>query len=200
MADGRSFWSSARWCWQVRCSPWCALPTGGIIRRCSARMSPCPKHPDTLQPRLGVDEKHERSVDYRKRTELLNESAASFDRSIAIHPGNFQAWYNYGLNRALAGDTVKAVNCYRRSIELSPTYQVAMNNLAVIYDAQGRLIPPQPGIDGSLRWIPTMRSPNRTSRTPISTRDYGSARPADVLKRLRPTGKAPPVIHPILFL
>ena len=79
----------------------------------------------------------QRSVDYRKRTELLNESAASFDRSIAIHPGNFQAWYNYGLNRALAGDTVKAVNCYRRSIELSPTYQVAMNNLAVIYDAQG---------------------------------------------------------------
>ncbi len=79
----------------------------------------------------------QRSVDYRKRTELLNESAASFDRSIAIHPGNFQAWYNYGLNRALAGDTNKAVNCYRRSIELSPTYQVAMNNLAVIYDAQG---------------------------------------------------------------
>ena len=79
----------------------------------------------------------QRTTDYRKRIELLKESAASFDRSIAIHPGNFQAWYNYGLNRALAGDTVKAINFYRQTIKLSPTYLVAMNNLAVIYDALG---------------------------------------------------------------
>ncbi len=79
----------------------------------------------------------QRTADNRKRIELLNESAASFDRSIAIHPGNFQAWYNYGLNRALAGDTVKAINFYRQTIKLSPTYLVAMNNLAVIYDALG---------------------------------------------------------------
>lgn len=79
----------------------------------------------------------QRTADFPRRMELLGKAAASFDRSLAIHPGNFQAWYNYGLSSALAGDTVKAERCYRQAIALSPTYQVAMNNLAVIFDARG---------------------------------------------------------------
>ncbi|MFN5345731.1 MAG: tetratricopeptide repeat protein [Bacteroidota bacterium] len=77
-----------------------------------------------------------KSSDLNQRRDYLQKAIEHFERSLTILPGNFQTLYNTGLCYSLNGDTSKAIEAYRKAIQMNNIYTNAMNNLAVIYEGQ----------------------------------------------------------------
>ena len=77
-----------------------------------------------------------KSSDLNQRRDYLQKAIEHFERSLTILPGNFQTLYNTGLCYSLDGDTSKAIEAYRKAIQMNNIYTNAMNNLAVIYEGQ----------------------------------------------------------------
>jgi tetratricopeptide (TPR) repeat protein len=74
--------------------------------------------------------------DLNQRRNYLQKAIEHFERSLTILPGNFQTLYNTGLCYAINGDTAKAINAYRKAIQINNIYTNAMNNLADLYEGQ----------------------------------------------------------------
>ena len=77
-----------------------------------------------------------KTSDLNQRRNYLQKAIEHFERSLTILPGNFQTLYNTGLCYSLNGDTLKAINAYKKSIALNDVYSNSMNNLAVLYEGQ----------------------------------------------------------------
>ena len=60
------------------------------------------------------------------------------DQVVKLEPGNAGNLYNLGWIYDQLGDTAKATDFYRRSIQASPLSFEAMNNLALIYGGSGQ--------------------------------------------------------------
>jgi tetratricopeptide (TPR) repeat protein len=74
--------------------------------------------------------------DINQRNEYIKKAIMHFERSLEILPNDFQTLYNSGLCYSLVGDTSKAIEAYRKAIQMNNIYTNAMNNLAVIYEGQ----------------------------------------------------------------
>ncbi|MFM9029066.1 MAG: tetratricopeptide repeat protein [Bacteroidota bacterium] len=78
----------------------------------------------------------QKEPDNLKRNELLANARKHFEKSISIYPENYQAFYNAGICLSLSGDTMRAIDFYKKTIALNRKYLTAMNNVGVLYQAR----------------------------------------------------------------
>ena len=68
-----------------------------------------------------------------------NESIPILEKAVAIDSNCFGAWFALGNSWRDLGQSSRAVICYKRAIESSPTFVSAHLNLAILLDTEGRI-------------------------------------------------------------
>ncbi len=81
----------------------------------------------------------EASFDNKTKTSYFNQSIAAEKKSLAIHPGFAQAYYNTGVVYLLMDKVNEAENALRMALNINPYYADAMNNLGYCFIQKNKL-------------------------------------------------------------
>ncbi len=65
-----------------------------------------------------------------------NEAIVRFDEAIKANAGNFEAWHYKGSAWANLRQTLKAMECYQKAIEINPKYAEPYFNMGLLYEQQ----------------------------------------------------------------
>ena len=111
--DGKARWVSDKWLKR----PWGGTANAMIL----------------IEPRTARAAPSGREIRYAVALELNGNPAAAaaiYRRLLSEEPDSEILWTNLGNAEAALGDTQAAETAFRRAIEIDPTYQEALNNLA----------------------------------------------------------------------
>jgi protein O-mannosyl-transferase len=74
-----------------------------------------------------------------KQTSFWRDGESLWKHALACTSGNYTAENNLGYVLAAQGQTIEAIECYKKALEIYPDYPEANNNLGMIYLDEGRL-------------------------------------------------------------
>lgn len=75
----------------------------------------------------------EKSLDFPSKKKNFDKAILLFEKSVALHSDNFEAWYNMGVTYSNMQQSEKAYACFKKAITANPEHLNSLNNIGVYY-------------------------------------------------------------------